>query len=161
MKSMKTKTLTLTLILCLAAAADCLAADEQTLRDLDDQWSTAAAAKDIDKTVSFYSDDAVVMPPNTPSATTLEAIRSLWKDFLTDAKLSWKTKDVDVAQSGDFGYTSGTYEFSMSDPSGKPVNDRGKYLAVWKKQSDGTWKCVMDIWNSDLRESAPAATEKK
>jgi ketosteroid isomerase-like protein len=70
MKSMKTKTLTLTLILCLAAAADCLAADEQTLRDLDDQWSTAAVAKDIDKTVSFYSDDAVVMPPNAPSATT-------------------------------------------------------------------------------------------
>jgi ketosteroid isomerase-like protein len=47
----------------------------------------------------------------------------------------------------------------MSDPSGKPINDRGKYLAVWKKQPDGTWKCVMDIWNSDLPASAPA--EKK
>jgi ketosteroid isomerase-like protein len=45
----------------------------------------------------------------------------------------------------------------MTDPTGTSVNDRGKYLEVWKKQADGTWKCVMDMWNSDL----PLRAEKK
>ena len=131
---------------------------EQALRDLDAQWSAAAAAKDVDKTVSFYSDDAIVMPPNGPSATTKEAIRALWKDLLTDASISWKTKKVEVAKSGDLAFSSGTYEVTLNDPTGKSVNDRGKYVVVWEKQADGKWKCGTDIWNSDLP-VAPA--EKK
>jgi ketosteroid isomerase-like protein len=134
---------------------------EQTLRDLDDQWSKAAGAKDVDKTVSYYSEDAVVMPPNAASATTKEAIRALWKDLLTDANISWKTKKVEVAQSDDLAFSSGAYEVTLNDPTGKPVNDRGKYLEVWKKQANGMWKCVADIWNSDLPASVPAAPEKK
>ena len=163
MVSMKTKALVI-LTLGFAAAAICLAGDpkiEQAIRDLDDQWSKAAGAKDVDKTVSFYSDDALVMPPNAASATTKEAIRALWKDMLTDTSLSWKTKKVEVAQSGDLAFSSGTYEVKLNDPTGTPVNDRGKTLAVWKKQADGTWKCVADMWNSDLRASAPGAAEKK
>jgi ketosteroid isomerase-like protein len=142
-----------------AASAAEPSALEQTLRDLDDQWSKAAGAKDVDKTVSYYSEDAVVMPPNAPSATTKEAIRKIWKDLLTDANISWKTKKVEVAQSGDLAFSSGTYEVTLNDPTGTPVNDRGKYLEVWKKQSDGSWKCVADAWNSDLPASAPS--EKK
>jgi ketosteroid isomerase-like protein len=156
---MKTKALVI-VTLGLVAAAICLAGDpkiEETLRDLDDQWSKAAGAKDVDKTVSYYSEDAVVMPPNAASATTKEAIRALWKDLLTDAKISWKTKKVEVAQSGDLAFLSGTYEVTLNDPTGKTVNDRGKYLEVWKKLADGTWKCVADAWNSDL----PAPGEKK
>ena len=46
---------------------------------------------------------------------------------------------------------------SMTDASGKPVQDRGKYVEIFKKQADGTWKVIVDIWNSDL----PAASDKK
>ena len=148
-------------IVCLASAADADSAIEKALRDLDTQWSKAAGAKDVDKTVSFYSDDAIVMPPNAPSATTKEAIRKIWKDLLTDAKISWKTKNVEVAQSGDLAFSSGAYEVTLNDPTGKPVNDRGKFLEVWKKQADGKWKCTMDIWNSDLPASAPATPERE
>jgi ketosteroid isomerase-like protein len=45
---------------------------------------------------------------------------------------------------------------TMKDAQGKPVTDRGKYTEVWKKQADGKWKAVADIWNSDLPVSAPA-----
>jgi ketosteroid isomerase-like protein len=135
---------------------------EQALRDLDAKWSAAAGAKDIDKTVSYYSDDAIVMPPNAPSATTKEAIRSAWKEMLTSpgAAISWKATKVEVAKSGDLACLSGTYELTMSDASGKPVNDRGKYCEVWEKKG-GTWKCGTDIWNSDLPATAPAPSEKK
>src|SRR5882724_5828415 len=125
---------------------------EQALRDLDAKWSAAAGAKDIDKTVSYYSEDAVVMPPNAPSAKTRETIRSAWKEMLTTpgAAISWKATKVEVAKSGDLAYVSGTYEETMTDASGKSVKDHGKYVEVWEKQADGTWKVVADIWNSDL-----------
>ena len=57
--------------------------------------------------------------------------------------------------------SSGTYEETMTDANGKPVKDRGKYIEIFKKQADRTWKVVADIWNSDLPASAPAAPEKK
>jgi uncharacterized protein (TIGR02246 family) len=140
-----------------SSAADTQAA-EQTLRDLDAQWSAAAGAKDVEKTVSFYSEDAVVMPPNAPADTTKDAIRKGWQDLLATPGLlmSWKTTKVEVAKSGDLAFLSGTYEVTMHDPSGKPINDRGKYVEVWEKQADGKWKCGTDIWNSDLPASGSA-----
>jgi ketosteroid isomerase-like protein len=143
------------------SAADTKGAIEQTLRDLDDQWSTTAGAKDLEKTVSFYSADAIVMPPNAPAATTKEAIRKVWQDLLAASGLAirWRTTKVEVAASGDLACLSGTYELTMNDPSGKPISDQGKYVEVWEKQSDGKWKCGTDIWNSDL--PAAASAEKK
>jgi uncharacterized protein (TIGR02246 family) len=142
-----------------AFAAGSKGADEQTVRDLDAQWSKAAAGKDLDKTVSFYADDAVVLPPNDTAKTTKDAIRALWKDLIASvSNVSWKTTRVEMAKSGDMACLSGTYELTMNDGT----KDRGKYCEVWEKQKDGTWKCGTDIWNSDLPAApAPAAAEKK
>jgi ketosteroid isomerase-like protein len=147
-------------LVCTASAADSKSADEQTLRNLDAQWSKDAGTKNLDKTISYYSDRAIVLPANSPIATTKEAIRNVWKDLLVSpgAAISWKMTRVEVSKSGDMAYSSGTYELTMNDASGKPVNDRGKYLEVWKKQADGKWKVVADIWNSDLPLPSP---EKK
>jgi len=146
---------------CLASAADTKI--EQTLRDLDAQWSAAAGAKDVDKTVSYYAADAIVMPPNASAARTKETIRKVWQDLLASPGLSisWKATKVEVAKSGDLACLSGTYELTINDPSGKQLNDHGKYVEVWEKQAEGKWKCGADIWNSDLPASAPAAPEKK
>ena len=136
---------------------------EQTLRDLDAQWSKAAAAKDLDQTVAYYSDDAIVLPPNTASATTREGIRNAWKDMLASPGfvITWKPIRVELGKSADLAWVSGTYEVTMNDPTGKPIHDRGKYLEVWKRQSDGNWKCGADMWNSDLAVSVPPTAEKK
>jgi ketosteroid isomerase-like protein len=163
-QSMKRKTLVLTLTLGLAAAAVCLAGDtkaEQALRDADDAWSKAAASKDLDKTVSYYSADASVLPPNAPIATTKEAIKKVWGDLLASPGLviSWKATKVEVARSGDLGFVSGTYEINMNDTNGEPTTDKGKYVEVWEKQADGKWKCGTDTWNSDMPVSPPAETK--
>jgi ketosteroid isomerase-like protein len=144
--------------ICPASAADTKI--EQALRDLDAQWSKDAGAKDLDKTVSYYAEGAIVMPPNASAATTKESIRSAWKEMLTTpgAAISWQTTKVEVAKSGDLAYVSGTYEEAMTDASGKSAKDHGKYVEIFKKQADGRWKVVADIWNSDLP-IAPA--EKK
>ena len=74
--------------------------------------------------------------------------------------ITWQPTKVKVGKSGEMAWVSGTYELTMNDASGKPINDRGKYLEVWEKQTDGNWKCAADMWNSDLAASAPAPLEK-
>lgn len=140
------------------ATSDTRAADETALKKLDDEWSKAAGSRDVEKTISYYSDDAVLMPPNIPTLTGKEPIRTLWKSMLESPAFSggWKATKVEVARSGDLAYVSGNYEFNEKDESGKPITDKGKYLEVWRKQADGSWKCVADMFSSDLPVGAPA-----
>jgi uncharacterized protein (TIGR02246 family) len=127
------------------------ASDEAAIRDLDAKWSKAASANDVDGTVSYYSDDASLLPPNTPIATGRQAIRSVWASLLTPGtSLSWQANKVEVARSGDLAYLIGAYQMTV-----KNGQDRGKFVEVWKKQPDGQWKAVADIFNSDLPASPP------
>ena len=135
-----------------APAPDTRAADEAAIRALDEQWSSTAAKNDLEGTVAFYADDAVVLPPNAPIANDRKSIRESWAGLLgPNTAVSWKVSKVEVAKSGELGYLYGTYQLSIRDPKGGPaINDTGKILEVWKKQADGKWKCVVDTYNSDV-----------
>jgi uncharacterized protein (TIGR02246 family) len=138
------------------APPDTRAADESAIRDLDAQWSKTAAANDVDGTVSYYSDDASVLPPNAPIATGKQAIQAVWASLLRPGvSVSWQSTNVEVSRSGDLAYAMGVYQETLKNSRGKPVTDHGKYVEVWKKQTDGKWKTVADIFNSDLPLSAP------
>ena len=63
--------------------------------------------------------------------------------------LSFATDKVEVARSGDIAYDVGSYALTMSDPEGKPVTQKGRYVVVWKKATDGTWKVAVDAVVSD------------
>jgi ketosteroid isomerase-like protein len=130
---------------------------EQLLRSLDGDWAKTAAGKDVEQTVAYYSDDAIVFPPNATSAATKESIRNAWKEMFASPGfvITWEPTKVRVGKSGEMARVSGTYELTKNDASGKPINDRGKYLEVWEKQTDGNWKCAADMWNSDVATSAP------
>ncbi|HJT45052.1 MAG TPA: DUF4440 domain-containing protein [Chthoniobacterales bacterium] len=121
-------------------------ADEKAVRDADDAWSKAAGAKDVDKTISYYADDAIVLPPNAPMVTSKDAIRNLWKGFLDSfSTISWNTTRVEVSKGGDMAVTTGTYQLTMKDGT----TDRGKYCEVWEKKG-GAWKVATDMFSSDL-----------
>jgi ketosteroid isomerase-like protein len=145
---------------------DTRAADETTIRNLDAQWAKSAAAKDVDATVGYYSDDASLLAPNTPIASDKQSIRASWVGLLgPDASLTWQANKVEVARSSDLAYVVGTYQLTMKDSQGRSANDTGKFVEVWKKQADGNWKTTVDIFNSDLPAekpaAAPAAAKKK
>jgi uncharacterized protein (TIGR02246 family) len=144
-----------------ATGADTRAADEAALRKLDDEWSRAAGAKDVEKTASYYTDDALVMPPNSPVLQGKDAARAMWKAMFNTPGFGggWKATRAEVSRSGDLGWVTGSYEFSETDASGKPMTDKGKYLEVWKKQADGAWKCVADMFNTDLPPVTPSASK--
>jgi ketosteroid isomerase-like protein len=132
-------------------------ADESAIRQADIDWAKAAAAKDVEKIISFYADDGTAYPPNQPMAAGKPALKVIWTGMvnLPGFMISWVPSRVEVAKSGDLGWSTGTYSMNLS-VAGAPPNDHGKYVVVWKKQQDGSWKAVADIFNSDLPAAASA-----
>lgn len=136
------------------------ATDEAAIRAADAAWSQSVA-KGVDAMLAFYADDAAVLAPNAPMANDAESRRKMLTEFfaIPGFSLSWQAGKVEVARSGDIGYSLGTYQMSMNDSKGQPMSDRGKYVSVWRKQSDGSWKVVVDMFNTDLPAAAPKAAE--
>jgi ketosteroid isomerase-like protein len=112
----------------------------------------AATARDLDAFVAFYTDDASVLTPNAPIFTGKQPIKDGLKEMLADPQfsLALTPSRVEVAKSADLAFTQGTYEMSFSDIRGNKFNDEGKYLTVWRRQPDGSWKAVEDTMNSNL-----------
>ena len=111
------------------------------------------AAKDYEKGVSYYADDASVLMPNQPIINGKDAIRAAFKPMFDDPNfaITFQGSRFEVAKSGDLGYAQGAYTLTFTDPkTKKPVTDKGKYLTAYKKQADGTWKAVADMVSSDL-----------
>jgi ketosteroid isomerase-like protein len=128
-------------------------AEARALTQLDDAWSAAAGSKDVERIASFYADDAIAYPPNEPAAVGRAAAKRVWAAYFAEPtfRISWKTTHAEVAASGELGYTTGTYEDSFRGADGKTVTERGKYACVWKKQPDGSWKAIHDMWNADQK----------
>ena len=151
-----------TLLSGCATTPDTHDADVQALKDTEAAWVKDANTKDLAKFAAHYTDDASVLLPNTPVITGKDNIAAALKPMLADPNfaLQFAATKVDVAKSGELGYTQGTYSMTMSEPTGqKPATDKGKYLTVFKKQADGSWKAVSDMLNSDLPAPGSAPTK--
>jgi ketosteroid isomerase-like protein len=140
--------------------SDSRSLDEAAIREADAASVKAIAAKQVNATVSYYDEEASILMPNAPIVTGREEIRKAWGQMfaIPGFTLAPKTTKIEVARSGDLAYVQGTYQLITNDSQGKPVSDRGKFVVVWKKQTNGAWKIVADIWNSDApTDRAPKA----
>jgi ketosteroid isomerase-like protein len=139
-------------------------ADEAAIRAADVTWSEIAAKKDLEAIVAYYTDDVVVLPPNIPAAIGKQAARELNRAMIAmpGYTVTWHPERIEVARSGDLGYARGIYELTTRGSDGVPVVDKGKYIEIWKKQQDGTWKVALEALNSDLppRATAPASLNR-
>ena len=124
--------------------------DAKVLAQLDDAWSAAAGQRDVDRVVSFYAADAVAYPPGASAARGTAAIHTAWEGIKDpNYSVSWRSTVAEVASSGEVGFTSGTFDESIKGTDGKVTHSTGKFLCIWKKQRDGSWKAVHDMWNYD------------
>jgi ketosteroid isomerase-like protein len=137
---------------CQQAPADQSAAAVDEIRAADIAWEKVFTGGDTSAAVAAVEPDGSMLAPNAPIATGHDAVRAAIAGFyaLPDMTLHWQPTKVEAASSGDFGYSMGTYELSFTDPNGQAVTDHRKYVTIWRKQADGTWKVVADIFNSDL-----------
>ena len=134
------------------APVDTRAQDEAAIRAAAQDWGKAIEDKNLEQTLSYYADDAWVYPQNAPVAKTADQRRSVWMAFFATPGASDMEGDitrVEVARSGDLAVEYGTFAMTMNNKRGKPITENEKSVTTWKKQADGKWKAIADIWNTD------------
>jgi ketosteroid isomerase-like protein len=127
----------------------------------DNEWAgLAASSKDVDRIVSFWTDDAAIYPPREAPLIGKAAIRSYVAESLNipGFSITWKPSQAVVAAAGDLGYTTGTNAFTFPDAQGHLTTAHGRYLTVWRKSENGAWRCVVDFWND--APPAPGSAQK-
>src|SRR5262245_61769220 len=127
----------------------------QTSRD----WAAAAAAGDLERALNYWTDDAIVLPPDQPAAEGKAAIR----EYLHRAasipgfSITWEPEAAMISADGEMGYMIERNRVTFTGPAGAPQLQYGKGVTVWRKQADGSWKCVADIWNTNPTEHVLSA----
>jgi uncharacterized protein (TIGR02246 family) len=129
-----------------------ITADSQAIRDRETAWVKDWQAKDADKIVSHYAPDGVLLIADSPAMKGSDTIKGGIGGMLKDPHLSltFAPTAVVVAKGGDIAYTQGVYTMTYSDPKSKAtLIEKGKYVTVYQKQPDGSWKAVENIDNED------------
>jgi ketosteroid isomerase-like protein len=130
-----------------AATVD-VAAVEQELRSIETAWNADYAARNVDKLVGYYGEDAALAESGVALAGDTASRRKSIETFIADPslKVEFASDRVGVAQSGELAYTRGHYTTTATDPATKQAKvQTGNYLTVWRKQADGSWKAVEDF----------------
>ena len=96
----------------------------------------------------YYADDARVLPTNHAIVTGREAISALFRSEGSIQEL--RLTILALEGRNDLAYVHGAYQMSLTVPgAAEPVGDKGKYVEIWKRQRDGSWKVMLDVYNSD------------
>ncbi len=129
-----------------AEPPDTRAVDEAAIRAADADFAKAAEAKDLDKCMSPYADDAVLLASGAPAFIGKENIRKFMQGLVAAPNLQLKINiaSVDVARSGDIAIDRGSVDTTITDKKGKPTTGTSEYVLVWEKQADGSWKIAAD-----------------
>jgi len=128
------------------------AAEEKKLLQRDAEWADlATAGKDVDKIVSYWTDDAVIVMPGQPIVEGKAAIRAYVASCVSNPvfKIHWKSSKVTFSPDGKMAYMPGTDEMTVPGPNGAPIQLHLRGIAIWRLEPDGQWRCVVDISNEE------------
>ena len=120
------------------------------LLQMDRDFDQATAERGLAGWLRYFADDGQMFPDQGQVVRGPGAIGQAMAPAFAQAgfSLRWKPLAAEVSRAGDLGYTYGTYVAKRVDAAGQPIARYGKYVTIWKKQRDGTWKVVLDIGNT-------------
>jgi len=122
-------------------------AEGEKLMQISRDWSKAASSGDVEKIVSYWNDDAVLIQPGMPMIKGRKEIRQMVEGMIKTPgfKISWEPQSAEVSETGDLAYLVEKSQTTMTDSTGKSITQHTNGVTVWKKQADGSWKNVVDI----------------
>jgi len=137
---------------CAGGAPPPAPADPSVLMDADRAFAAAVAEGGTEAWVSWFATDGAQIVPNAGEIRGSEAIRELMTSLDDPAnELTWEPLRADIAASGDLGWTTGSYVSTTTLPDGTKSEREGRYVTIWRRQVDGSWKVVMDLGNPTER----------
>ena len=123
---------------------------EAALNSANDAFVSAFNAGDAAAIAALFTDDGVQMPPNDPAASGKEAIQASYQSSFDQFTFEFAVSQVEAEGAGEWAFARGTYTIKLTPKAdGKAIEDSGKYMNVWARQADGSWKIARHIWNSD------------
>jgi uncharacterized protein (TIGR02246 family) len=142
----------------LGCAKPDLDAERLAILATDKPWMDAIAAKDLERSISFWADDATVLPQGQPAVVGKPALRAFATEMfkIPGFNIRWVTTQVTVGPHGDLAYALAKNTTTLTGPDGKLISIPGKAVTVWRKEADGTWKCIVDTWNDEAPPAPPS-----
>jgi ketosteroid isomerase-like protein len=127
-------------------------AEVAALREAATAYHEAASAKRADDVVAMYDAEPMMVPPNADMVDGLEGVQDYRFGFIETpgVELSFEIIRAEVSSAGDMGWTLSLGEITINRPTGPPGRDLVRDFHTWKKQVDGSWKVVVDMWNSGM-----------
>ena len=129
-----------------------LAAETAALRAAAQAYHDGAATMDTDAIAALYTADAAIYAPDTPTIQGMDGVEAFVTGFASAPGIQVQLDLVEVVVSADadMGYTMGLGEITTEGPDGEAVVESVRDFHVWRKDVDGSWKLVVDIWNSPV-----------
>lgn len=122
----------------------------RALRALDEAFVRHANGRNAASLVeAFYGPDAALLPPDSPVIRGADQIRAFWQGLIDAGGADVTLETAQIESSGDLAYGIGRYTFTMPSASGGRTRQSGKYLVVYRRHSDGSWKAVADMFSGD------------
>ena len=127
-------------------------AERTQLLKRDAEWAAAASeGRDVERIVSYWTEDAVVLPPGFPPIIGKAALRGYVQTSMQipGFQISWKSTDVIFSPDRNLAYMFSQNAVTMNGPDGTPATTNGRAVTIWRRESDGEWRCAVDIWNAE------------
>jgi len=117
----------------------------------DEAFAAATAAQGLEGWMAAFDSTAIQMEPDQPFSPGIPSIRAAMAPAFADStfRLTWQPTMAFASAGGDLGYTLGTWQSRYYNAEGKGQVTTGKYVTIWRKQADGSWKVVFDGGNPD------------
>ncbi len=125
--------------------------ESEKLMQASRDWAVAANSRDIEKIMSYWTDDAIMYSAGEPELKGKKAIREMVEASMKDTNFSitWEPVSAQVSESGDMGYLLENSKITLKDSTGKAKIMTFKGVTIWKKQKDGSWKNVVEVMSPD------------
>lgn len=138
-------------------AAQAAADARQAILEADREFDRVTAAKGADGWTSFFAENGRMFQSNGQIIAGKKAIREAMAPLFAGAanSLRWRPVTAEVAQSGELGYTTGESLLRMVGADGKLMIRPGRYVTIWRRQPDGSWKVELDIGASGAPKPDP------
>jgi uncharacterized protein (TIGR02246 family) len=124
-------------------------ASREELGQMNRDFAAALNAKDAAKAASLYAEDAMLIPPGEEQVRGRANIEAYWRAAIESGGVrDASVETVDARSSGSLGYEIGTYQLTANGPKGEAVTERGRYIELLQRGSDGRWYSIAGIWNA-------------
>jgi ketosteroid isomerase-like protein len=119
----------------------------ELLYRLDAQFAADTAKGGGPAFAAWFAPDAVTLANGKPAIVGHDAIAASATWTPASYQLTWKPEGARISPSGDMGYTWGHYDGVSKDSQGNAVKTSGRYMTLWRRQTDGAWKVEVDASN--------------